>query len=231
MMADLRQAAEPSLLVTLVLLVDHLPLPNPPPRCRGRPATYPDRLFLKALVVMSVRHLSKVGTLLAVLEEPTPEIRRLRALLTEEGRFPSRRTWERRLRAIPDTLPAQIACLGRHRVAMLDLRGASPSAIASQLGADFRTVRRDLSLIAKERAHATDLDGERHRLLATARTVEVKAWNVYETATDTNGRLGALAKVLAAQQRAADVVAALATLDLERRLQALEERLELGRAA
>jgi hypothetical protein len=119
MVADLARAAEPSILVALVLLVDRVPLPDPPPRGRGRPATYPDRLFLKALVIMLVRHLSKVGTLLAVLEEPTPEMRRLRALLTEGGRFPSRRTWERRLRAIPETLPAQIGCLGRALVALL----------------------------------------------------------------------------------------------------------------
>src|SRR5205823_14352893 len=97
-------SAPPSLLVVLVLLVEHLPLPPPPfRRGRGRPRVYPDRLFLQALVVMIVRHLSKVHTLLAVLEEPTPEMRCLRTLLTEHGRFPSRRTWERRLRTMPDT--------------------------------------------------------------------------------------------------------------------------------
>src|SRR5207237_51691 len=73
-----------SLLVTLVLLVDCLPLPAAPPkRRRGRPPVYPDRLFLKALVIRLVRHLSKVHTLLAVLEEPTPEMQQLRTLLTE----------------------------------------------------------------------------------------------------------------------------------------------------
>ena len=69
---------------------------------------------------MVVKRLPRVGTLLAVLEEPTLEVHRLRALLTEGGRFPCRRTWERRLRAIPDTLPAQIGCLGRHLVAGLE---------------------------------------------------------------------------------------------------------------
>jgi hypothetical protein len=113
-------AAGPSLLVALVVLVDRLPQPDPPPkRGRGRPRVYPDRLFLKALVIMIVKHLAQVHTLLAVLEEPTPEMRRLRALLTEGGRYPSRRTWERRLRALPATLPAQIGCLGRHLVLVL----------------------------------------------------------------------------------------------------------------
>ena len=113
--------AEESLLVMLVRLVDRLPLPPPPAkRGRGRPVTYPDRLFLKALVVMIVRHLHKVHELLTVLAQPTAEMRALRGLLTlPDGRYPTRRTWERRLAALPATLPAQIACLGQHLVALL----------------------------------------------------------------------------------------------------------------
>ncbi|MHB1134384.1 MAG: transposase [Chloroflexota bacterium] len=110
---------EQSLLVTLVLLIDHIPVP-PTGRHRGHPQVYSSRLFLKALVIMIVRHLPRVHSLLAVLDEPTPDMRRLRALLSEDGRFPCRRTWERRLGAIPDTLPAQIACLGQHLLALLD---------------------------------------------------------------------------------------------------------------
>jgi hypothetical protein len=80
---------------------------------------YSDRLFLKAIVIMMVRHLHKVHELLSVLQQSTPEMQVLRDLLTENGRYPSRRTWERRLKAIPGTLPAQIGCLGRHLVALL----------------------------------------------------------------------------------------------------------------
>ena len=109
-----------SLLVMLVKLVNGIPMPPPPPkRRRGRPKFYPDRLFLKALVIMIVRHLHKGHELLTVLEEPTAEMKALRALLTEDGHYPSRRTWERRLKAIPDTLPAQIGCLGRYLVALI----------------------------------------------------------------------------------------------------------------
>jgi hypothetical protein len=43
----------------------------------------------------------------------------LRTLLTEDGKVPSRRTWERRLQALPATLPAQIGCLGRYLVALI----------------------------------------------------------------------------------------------------------------
>lgn len=111
-----------SVLVQLVRLVDTLPVPAPSstPRPRGRPVLYSDALFLKALVIMIVRRLHKVGELLAVLEEPTQEMRSLRELLTgPDGRYPSRRTFERRLRALPETLPERIGCLGRHLVGLL----------------------------------------------------------------------------------------------------------------
>ncbi len=114
--------ANQSPLVLLVMLVDHIPLPPPAapagPR-RGRPRVYSDRLFLKALIIMVLRHLATVHALLAVLEQPTPEMQHLRRLLMEDGRYPSRRTFERRLAAIPDTLPAQIACLGRHLLTVI----------------------------------------------------------------------------------------------------------------
>jgi hypothetical protein len=100
--------------VTLVQLVGRVPrLPPPTRRRRGRQSTDPDRLFLQAWVMMTVRHCHTVHALLSVLAQPTPEMRTLRALLTVGGRFSTRRTWERRLHAIPTTLPAQIGCLGR----------------------------------------------------------------------------------------------------------------------
>jgi hypothetical protein len=109
-----------SLLVTLVKLVGRVPSPPPPARRRrGRPPTYPDRLCLQALVMMIVRHLHTVHELLSVLAQPTPQMHTLRALLTVDGHFPTRRTWERRLRAVPATLPAQIGCLGRALVALI----------------------------------------------------------------------------------------------------------------
>jgi hypothetical protein len=68
---------------------------------------------------MIVRRLHRVGELLAVLDEPTSEMRMVRELLHEEGRFPTRRTFERRLKALPETLPEQICCLGGHLVGLL----------------------------------------------------------------------------------------------------------------
>jgi len=112
--------SEESLLVALVKLVDRIPEPPGPARPgRGKPRVYSEKLFLKALVIMIVKHLSKVHELLAVLEQPTAEMRTLRLLLTEDGRYPSRRTWERRLKELPESLPGQIARLGAHLVVLI----------------------------------------------------------------------------------------------------------------
>jgi hypothetical protein len=112
--------AQTSLLVMLVRLVERIPLPPQPAKPgRGRPTFYSDRLFLKALVIMIVKHLHTPYELLSVLEQPTPEMEALRAILTEDGHYPSRRTWERRLKTLPDKLPAQVGCLGRHLVSLV----------------------------------------------------------------------------------------------------------------
>lgn len=108
-----------SRLVLLLRLVEQIPMSAAEHRPCGRPPRYSDRVFLKALVVMIVRHLHRPGELLAVLEEPTPEMQQVRALLCEGGRCPCRRTWERRLGRLPETLPAQIGCLGRCLVEQL----------------------------------------------------------------------------------------------------------------
>ena len=119
------------LLVRLMTLSGDLPLlPRPPgPRPCGRPIVYGDRLFLKALVVMVVRRLTTVHGLLAVLAEPDMALVRARLTLAD-GRYPSRRTWERRLGTLPDTLPALIALLGAHLVALLNPWAAGGRAVA-----------------------------------------------------------------------------------------------------
>ncbi len=124
-------------LVTLVELVDRLALPAPAPAGRGRPKVYSDRLFLKALVIMIVKRLATVPLLLAVLEQPTAEMQQLQALLREQDRYPSRRTFERRLAAIPETLPAQIACLGHYLLELMQ-----PFETCGQAGAIDSTVLR-----------------------------------------------------------------------------------------
>ena len=108
-----------SLLVTLVILVDSIPSPRVANQGRGRPKTYSDKLFLKAIVIMIIKHLHRVYELLSVLEQPTIEMQILHGLLSEKGRYPTRRTWERRLKGIPESLPAQIGCFGRYLVAII----------------------------------------------------------------------------------------------------------------
>jgi len=112
---------EVPLLVILVKLVDQIPVPTQAQkRSRGRRKTYPDRLIVKALVVMVIRRVYSAYGLLAFLEQDTPLTRELRPLLTlPDGRFPSRRTWERRLQALPETLPGLIGALGRHLVRLI----------------------------------------------------------------------------------------------------------------
>ena len=106
------------LLSKLILLVDLIPQPPPPEkRKRGRPQTYNDTLFLKVLIIMIIKRLHKVGEVLAVLDQP--DMAHLRVLLTHNGRYPSRRTWERRLKKLPQGLPALIGCLGRELVGLI----------------------------------------------------------------------------------------------------------------
>jgi Transposase DDE domain len=56
---------------------------------------------------------------LAFLNQDDPVPSQLRPLLYEQGRFPSRRTGERRLAALPPSLPALIGYWGRHLVGLL----------------------------------------------------------------------------------------------------------------
>ena len=109
-----------SILVSLVKLVDQLPWPPASDkRPRGCPRQYSDRLMLKALIIMIIRRLYSAYALLRFLEQDDPVVIELRPLLVEQGRFPSRRTWERRLAKLPDTLPGLIGYSGRHLVVLL----------------------------------------------------------------------------------------------------------------
>jgi len=120
------------LLVTLVKLVDCIPtLKQHQQRGRGRPKIYSDRLMVKALVIMVIRRLYSAYSLLAFLEQDTALTRQLKELLTNpDGCFASRRTWERRLKALPDTLPGLIGLLGRHLVSLIQPWGQLSGAAA-----------------------------------------------------------------------------------------------------
>src|SRR5262245_6794871 len=120
-----------SVLVSLVLLVDRLPWPpEPRKRPRGHPKTYSDRLMVKALLIMIIRHLYTAYALLAFLEQDDSLPQQLRPLLCEQGRFPSRRTWERRLAVLPQSLPGLIGCVGRSLVTRLRPWATSGRAVA-----------------------------------------------------------------------------------------------------
>ena len=110
-----------ALLVKLVKLVERIPeYPVSTKRGRGHPKVYAERLMVKALVIMVIRRLYTAYSLLAFLEQDTALTHQLKAVLTDEqGRFPSRRTWERRLKQLPDSLPGLIGSLGRYLVLVL----------------------------------------------------------------------------------------------------------------
>jgi hypothetical protein len=105
--------------------------PEPTQRKRGHPKIYPDRLFLKALVIMIIQRVHTPSGLLAILTQPTAEMQALRRELSlADGRFACRRTWERRLASVPDSLPAQIACLGCFLLTLLGLWAKAACAAA-----------------------------------------------------------------------------------------------------
>jgi hypothetical protein len=74
---------------------------------------------MKALVIMILRRLYSAYALLSFLDQDDPVPQQLRPLLMEQGRFPSRRTWERRLARLPETLPGVIGSTGRALVILL----------------------------------------------------------------------------------------------------------------
>jgi hypothetical protein len=76
--------AKEALLVIFVQMVDRIPQPGEPePRRRGRPQLYPERLIVKALVIMVIRRLYSAYSLLAFLEQESELTRALRPLLRE----------------------------------------------------------------------------------------------------------------------------------------------------
>ena len=119
------------LLVIIIKLVERIPMPNQPQTGkRGRPYVYSNKLIIKALIIMIVKRLYSAYSLLAYLEQGTAMTQELTKHLQENGRFPSRRTWERRLARLPDTLPSLIAAFGRELVQLLAPWASAGRAIA-----------------------------------------------------------------------------------------------------
>src|SRR5215510_14827206 len=81
--------AHGSILVSLLWLVEQLPVPPPAKRQRGRQATYSDKLFVKALIVMLIRRLYTAYALLHFLEQDDPVALQIRPLLMEHGPIPT----------------------------------------------------------------------------------------------------------------------------------------------
>jgi len=85
---------------------------------------------MKALVIMIIRRLDTSYALLAFLDQDDAVAARLRPLWCAHGRFPSRRTWERRLATLPPSLPGVIGYCGRHLGVLLTLWAMHAHAVA-----------------------------------------------------------------------------------------------------
>src|SRR5215203_891219 len=89
---------------------------DPPDRPYPRSATPPSRttpLLLREVVLEGVgdhdrQALAQGRRTARRAPRGSPEMQKVRQLLFEGGRFPSRRTFERRLKALPEKLPEQI---------------------------------------------------------------------------------------------------------------------------
>ena len=114
---------------------------------------------------------------------------------------------------MPRVTNAQAAAR-REKVGELWVRGVSLTRIAATLRCDWETAKRDVVLLGKQAAAETDLARELHRLLLGGRAVEVAGWQA-----------GQLGQVLAAQKQVLGVLQALQGLDVEARLEVLEQRL------
>jgi hypothetical protein len=78
-----------------------------------------EHLVLKAVVVMVLKRPTTIHVLLAALDQDTSEMRLVRQMLTADGRFLSRRAWERLLGAVVTTVPNETTCPGDDLLAQL----------------------------------------------------------------------------------------------------------------
>jgi hypothetical protein len=121
----------------------------------------------------------------------------------------------------------------RTKVEFLQLRGASVQHIARETQSDPRTIKRDLAAIARARAADLDVPAARLRLLESAREIERECWRWIKDAppNDWNTRLGAVAKILAAQAQQATLLGQVEAASIVEDIQLLKAELEQLKAA
>lgn len=126
-----REGCRDDALSLLLALVNNMALPDPTLKTKvGRKQHYPDRLFIKAAVIMTLKRLNKVFELLTVLNEPTHLMHTLRQHLSQHDQMPTRRTFERRLAALSELLPPLIATLGTFLVRLFGVWQNSSGVVA-----------------------------------------------------------------------------------------------------
>ena len=121
-----------SVLVLLLAQVDRLPEEAFPALTPGKGygRLYSERVFVKAALVMLVHQWPKVQEFYEALQQPVAVMEHLRQRLSERGRFPSRRTFNRRVKAVAESLPRLIGWMGRMLVEQMRLWEQSGRAVA-----------------------------------------------------------------------------------------------------
>jgi hypothetical protein len=77
-----------STLVTFFRQIDEIPHPKQEVKqAKGHPKVYSDRLFLKGLVFMGIRHIRNIHEFHSMFQYPTPELDEVRLQISEHGRF------------------------------------------------------------------------------------------------------------------------------------------------
>lgn len=99
-------------LLRLLRLVDFIPWPSPPRR-RGRPYVYPFVVMLKCFMVRVWQRIDSTRGIHAFLTMEKPHNKAIRLACGLGERVPSRRTLDRRFKAMPSMLKAPIRAMAR----------------------------------------------------------------------------------------------------------------------
>lgn len=147
-----------SALLQILNKLDEQMLPQLHRQGPGRPNTYPEIIFLKAVLLMTALRLNKIYELLTTLEQNTLTMRALRGHLCHQGKLPDRRTFERRCASLTNRLHQIIVRLAARILECLDPfqeqgRGAAmdSTVLRAKEGAVWHKKHKDAGIVPHSR--------------------------------------------------------------------------------